>query len=177
MSTLSSVSLASASVVAVDLYKGRIKRDASDKQVNIVMKTLCLVFVLISVVLAVINEKFGVAAIAYMMGISWGTLAGCFMGPFVLGLLWRRVTKCAVWSSIISSLVLTVGLIFFFGYHKNGFDCSLGTAIQSGVGVSPMIGVICMAFSLIITVVVSLVTKAPSQATINEAFNKEKAIV
>ena len=112
-----------------------------------------------------------------MMGISWGTLAGCFMGPFVLGMIWKRTTKAACWASIISSLTLTVGLILFFGYHKNGFDCSLGTAIQSGVGVSPMIGVICMAFSLIITVVVSLITKAPSQATINEAFNKEKAIV
>lgn len=172
MSTLSSVSLASASVVAVDLYKGRIKRDASDGQVNIVMKVLCLVFVVISVVLAIVNEKFGVAAIAYMMGISWGTLAGCFMGPYVLGLLWRRVTKTAVWSSIISSLVLTVGLIFFFGYHKNGFACTFGEALSTGVSCSPMIGVICMAFSLVITVTVSLLTKAPSDEVLENAFDK-----
>ena len=31
------------------------------------------------------NEELGFSAIAYMMGISWGTLAGCFIGPFVLG--------------------------------------------------------------------------------------------
>ncbi len=172
MSTLSSVSLASASVVAVDIYKGRLNKDASDKRVNIVMKALCLVFVVISVVLAILNEKFGVAAIAYMMGISWGTLAGCFMGPYVLGVIWKRVTKSAVWASIISSLVLTVSLIIFFGYHKCGFACSFGKAIATGVGLSPMIGVICMVFSMVITVVVSLLTKCPSSEIISEAFDK-----
>ena len=173
MSTLSSVSLASASVVAVDLYKGKINPDASDKRVTFIMRGLCIVFILISVVLAILNEKLGIAAIAYMMGISWGTLAGCFIGPYVLGLLSRRVTKSAAWSSIISSLVLTVSLIFFFGYHKNGFECTLGTAIKTGVGCSPMIGSICMIFSLVITILVSLLTKSPSEDIIKEAFDKE----
>ncbi len=177
MSTLSSVSLASASVIAVDIYKGKLKENASDKQVNITMKALCLVFVAVSVVLAILNEKIGITAIAYMMGISWGTLAGCFIGPYVLGVIWKRVTKSAVWASIISSLVLTVSLIVFFGYHKNGFDCTFGQAIGTGVGCSPMIGVICMAFSIVITIVVSLFTKAPSEEIINNAFDKEKAVV
>ena len=172
MSTLASVSLASASVVAVDIYKGRINRDASDKRVNITMKVLCLIFVLISVLLAVLNEELKITAIAYMMGISWGTLAGCFMGPFVLGLLWKRVTAPAVWASIVSSLTLTVSLVIFFGYHKNGFACGFGKAIADGVGVSPMIGVICMAFSLIVTVIVSLLTKKPDDKILYEAFDK-----
>ena len=172
MSTLSSVSLASASVVAVDLYKGKINQNADDKKVNLVMRILCLVFVVISVVLAILNEKFNLAAIAYMMGISWGTLAGCFMGPYVLGVLWKRVTKPACWASIISSLALTVALVLFLGYHKNGFDCSFGVAIQTGVSCSPLIGVICMAFSLVITTVVSLCTKKPNDEILFEAFDK-----
>ncbi len=172
MSTLSSVSLAGASVLAVDLYKGAIRRDASDRRVNTVMRILCLCFVCISVILAILNEEFGIAAIAYMMGISWGTLAGCFLGPFVLGVLWRRVTKTAVWSSIISSLVLTVALILLFGYDKNEWACSFGTAIKSGVSTSPLIGVICMLFSLVITVAVSLCTKRPDDKIIAEAFDK-----
>ena len=173
MSTLSSVSLASASVVAVDLYKGKINPDADDKRVNIVMKTLCLVFVLISVVLAILNEQFHISAIAYLMGLSWGVLAGCFMGPFVLGLLWKRVSKPAVWSSVIGSLVLTLVLIFVFGYDSNGWSCSFGTALQSGIGCSPMIGVICMIYSLIVTTVVSLCTKAPAKEVIDGAFAVE----
>lgn len=172
MSTLSSVSLAGASVIAVDLYKGAVNKKANDKQVNTVMRTLCLCFVVISVVLAILNEEFKVAAIAYMMGLSWGTLAGCFMGPFVLGVVWKKVTRPAVWSSVISSLVLTVALIVIFGYDKNGWDCAFATALQSGVSTSPLIGVICMIFSLIITTVVSLLTKAPEKALLEEAFDK-----
>ncbi|MBE6644794.1 MAG: sodium:solute symporter family protein [Ruminococcaceae bacterium] len=172
MSTLASVSLASASVVAVDLYKGKINEKASDKKVNVVMRAMCLVFVAISVILAILNEKFGVTAIAYMMGISWGTLSGCFMGPFVLGLISKKITVPAVWSSVISSLVLTAGLIMFFGFHKNGFGVSFGKALADGVGCSPMIGVICMAFSLVITVIVSSFTKKPSDDVIYEAFDK-----
>ena len=172
MSTLSSVSLASASVVAIDIYKGRINKGASDRRVNIVMKSLCLVFVGISVLLALLNENLGVAAIAYMMGISWGTLAGCFMGPFVLGLVWRRVTKSAVWASLISCLTITASLIVILGYHQQGFEGSFGDAIAKGVSASPMIGVICMASSLLITVVVSLLTKAPDAEVISNAFDK-----
>lgn len=172
MSTLSSVSLASASVVAVDIYKGKINPEADDKKVNITMKTLCLVFVAISVLLAVLNEKFGIAAIAYMMGISWGTLAGCFMGPYVLGVISKKVTKSAVWASIVSSLVLTVVLVIFFGFHRNGFDCGFAKAIQDGVKCSPMIGVICMAFSVIVTIAVSAFTKKPSDEILAEAFDK-----
>ena len=170
MSTLSSVSLASASVVAVDLYKGGVSPDASDKKVNLVMKLLCLGFIAVSVVLAILNEKFHLAAIAYLMGISWGTLAGCFIGPYVLGVLWKRVTRPAVWSSIIGSLVLTAVLIFVFGFDKNGWDCSFGTALQTGIGCSPLIGVICMAFSLIITTAVTLLTNPPEKETVENAF-------
>jgi len=173
MSTLSSVSLASASVVAVDIYKGKINQNASDKKVNVIMKVLCLVFIVISVVLAVLNEKFNISAIAYLMGLSWGTLAGCFIGPYVLGVLWKKTTKTATWASIISSLVLTVALILIFGYAKNDWSCSFGTAIQGGINSSPLIGVICMAFSMLTTFIVSLFTTKLSDNIIEEAFNKK----
>ena len=94
-------------------------------------KSQVLVFILISVVLAVLNEKLHISAIAYLMGLSWGTLAGCFMGPYVLGVLWKKVSKPAVWSSIIGSLVLTVVLILIFGYDANG-DVMLIDEIASG---------------------------------------------
>ena len=172
MSTLSSVSLASASVIAVDIYKGAVNKSASDRRVNTVMRILCLSFVALSVIIAILNEKFGIAAIAYLMGISWGTLAGCFIGPYVLGVLWKRVTRPAVWASIISSLVLTVLLVILFGYDKNGWSCDFGVALKSGVSVSPLIGVICMIFSLVITALVSLFTKAPGEEIIYNAFEK-----
>ena len=173
MSTLASVSLSSASVVAIDIYKGKINPKASDKRTNTVMRALCLVFVLISVVIAILNQKLGITAIAYMMGLSWGTLAGCFIGPFVLGVIWKRVTRTAVWASIISCLTLTAGLTVFFGFDKLGYSCTFGEALGAGVGCSPMIGVICMASSIVITATVSLFTKAPSEEMLSEAFDKK----
>lgn len=172
MSTLSSVSLASASVIAVDLYKGAIEKKADDKKVNTVMRVLCLIFIAVSVIIAILNEKYNITAIAYMMGLSWGTLAGCFMGPYVLGVIWKKVTKPAVWASVISSLVLTASLILIFGYDKNAWNCSFAIALKDGVATSPLIGVICMIFSLIITVVVSLFTKTPDDEIIYNAFEK-----
>ena len=156
----------------MDIYKGRISPEASDKKVNTIMRVLSLLFIAISVVLAVLNEKFGIAAIAYMMGISWGTLAGCFMGPYVLGVIWKKVTRSAVWASIITSLVATATLILVFGYDKNAWSCSFATALKSGVSTSPLIGVICMVLSLIVTFSVSLITKAPCDEVIYEAFEK-----
>ena len=175
MSTLSSVSLAGASVIAVDVYKESLDRKGkadNDRRVNIVMKLFCLGFVVISVVLALLNEKFGIAAIAYMMGLSWGTIAGCFIGPYVLGVIWRRVSRAAVWTSTIASPILTATLILVIGYDKCGAGAAFGDVLKAGVASSPLIGVICMLFSLIATAVISLLTKAPSDEIIAGAFDK-----
>ena len=171
MSTLSSVSLSSASVVAIDIYKGFIDKDAKDKRVNLLMRVLCLVFVGISVVLAILNDIFNISAIAYLMGLSWGVLAGCFIGPFVLGLLWKKTTKTSVWVSMIASLVETVVLIVVLGYMKANWDCSFGVAIKNGISSSPLIGVITMISSMILTLVVSLFTKQPEKEVLDKAFN------
>ena len=45
-------------------------------------------------------------------------------------------------------------------------------ALKAGVGCSPLIGTVCMAMSLLLTVTVSLLTKRPSDAANYEAFDK-----
>ena len=109
-----------------------------------------------------------------MMGLSWGVLAGCFIGPFVLGVVWKKVSRPAVWTSIIGCLVLTAALIVVFGFDKNNWVCDFATALKDGFGCSPLIGVICMAFSMLSTFVVSLFTKAPDAALIEKAFTKKE---
>ncbi len=172
MSTLASVSLASSSVVTIDIYKAVVNKEASDKNVTMLMRILALVFVAISTVIAYLNTKFNLTGIAYMMGLSWGTLAGCFIGPYVLGVVWKKTTKTAAWVSIIGSLVLTAVLIVIVGYDKLQWNASFGKAVQAGVGSSPMIGVICMAYSMLSTFVVSLFTKPLPEEMVKEAFEK-----
>lgn len=156
MSTLASLSLSGASSVAVDAYKGFIKRDASDKQVNYMLRGFCLFFVLMSVLLAV----FKISAIVTLMSLSWGVLAGCFLGPYVLGLYSKRVNRYGAYASIIGCLVLTFVLIFVFGAiePKDGIS-TIGNIFASGINRAPLIGVICMAMSVILTYGVSLCTR------------------
>ena len=170
MSTLASVSLSASSVLAIDLYKGEKKR--SDKQVTLTMRIVCFLFVLISIVIALLNKKYNLTAIAYLMGLSWGTLSGCFFGPFVLGLYNKKLTKAAALCSVIGGLVLTIVLIVVFGGISAGFGAGAGAVIKAGVGQSPLIGVICMIFSIVITLVVSSFTKKPEEKIIEDAFLK-----
>ncbi|MEG1963384.1 MAG: sodium:solute symporter [Clostridia bacterium] len=161
MSTLSSLSLAGASSIAVDAYKGFIRPNAEDKKVKMVLKICCLMFVVVSVVLAIVQFD----AIVTLMSLSWGALAGCFIGPYVWGLYSKKITKTAVYASMISGLTLTFGLVIVFGLispNKN-IDNAFMAMVKGGIARSPLIGVICMAFSAIITPIVSLFTKKPSE--------------
>ncbi len=171
MSTLASLSLSGASSLGVDAYKGFIKPDASEKKVNVLVKILCLMFIALSVVLAVVK----VEAIVTLMSLSWGTLAGCFIGPYVLGLYSKKITKAGCYASLISGLVLTFVLVIIFGCISpaNG-EMTFGNVIKGGIGRSPLIGVIAMAFSPIITYVVSLMTKKPSDEIVDKVFDAVK---
>ncbi|MBQ9514136.1 MAG: sodium:solute symporter family protein [Clostridia bacterium] len=173
MSTLASVALASSSVLSIDLYKGSINKNASDKAVTLTMRITCIVFVILSVAIAILNKKYQISAIAYLMGLSWGTLSGCFFGPFVLGLYNKKLTKAGAISSVIGGIVLTAVLIVVFGGITAGFDSGFGAILKNGVNNSPIIGVICMAFSIIITIVVSLFTQKPDDKVIENAFDKK----
>ena len=172
MSTLASVSLSSASVVSIDLYKGAINKNASDKKVTLTLRIMCFVFVLISVAIALLNKKYNITAIAYLMGLSWGTLSGCFFGPFVCGLYSKKLTKAGAIASVMGGLILTIVLTVVFGILKVPGG-SVGQILQAGVASSPLTGVICMAFSVIITYTVSAFTKKPSEKAIEQAFDAE----
>lgn len=155
MSTLASLSLSGASSVAVDAYKGFIKPKASDSQVNWLLRILCIVFILISVLLAV----FKISAIVTLMSLSWGVLAGAFIGPYVLGLYSKKVNKYGAIASMVSCLVVTFTLVIVFGFISTpNSEISFGNIIKNGTNRAPLIGVICMALSPIVTYIVSICT-------------------
>ena len=161
-------------MLSVDLYKGCIKKDATEKQVTLSMRIMCFVFILISVVVAILNKAFNITAIAYLMALSWGTLSGCFFGPFVIGLYSKKITKAACYASMIGGLVFTIACTIIFGTLTvdGGFGAGFGKVLQAGVALSPLTGVLCMVFSIVITLIVSTFTKKPSDEIIHEAFEK-----
>ncbi len=109
MSTLSSLVLTSSSTLTLDFLKDNIMKNMTEKKQVFTMRILIVVFIVISVILALDPP----ALIAQLMGISWGALSGSFLAPFLYGLYWKGVTKAAVWASFISGVGITVSNMFF----------------------------------------------------------------
>jgi len=149
MSTLSSLVLTSSSTLTLDMIKGTIVKDMSEKKQLISMRVLIAFFIIISVVIALDPPTF----IAQLMGISWGALAGAFLGPFIYGLYWKKTTKFSVWASFIVGVGLTVSNMFF-----NYFSSPIAA------------GAAAMIASLIIVPIVSLFTPQLSDESKDAIF-------
>lgn len=108
MSTLSSLVLTSSSTFTLDFLKASVAKKMNDKKQLLVMRFLIIVFIVVSVVLALNPPTF----IAQLMGISWGALAGAFLAPFLYGLFWKKTTRASVWTSFIFGVGITVFNMF-----------------------------------------------------------------
>ncbi len=159
MSTLSSLVLASSSTLTLDFIKGNIMKEMDEKEQVKWMRALLVVFIAISVVLALIQYRSNVTFIAQLMGVSWGALAGAFLAPFLYGLYWKRNTKAACWVSFLFSTVVMLANIFF----RSGFPALLQSPINAGA--------FCMLAGLVIVPVVSMMTKAPEGKRLEEIFS------
>ncbi|OUQ76570.1 sodium:solute symporter [Flavonifractor sp. An100] len=167
MSTLSSLVLTSSSTLTLDLLKGHLIKDMDEKRQVFLMRCLIVVFIAISVVLAIIQYKSNVTFIAQLMGVSWGALAGAFLAPFLYGLYWKGATKAACWVSFLFSTVVMLANIFL-GSH---FPPMLQSPINAGA--------FCMVAGLILVPLVSLFTPKPDRRLVEESFScyEEKVLV
>lgn len=149
MSTLASLVLTSSSTLTLDCLKGFVFKKMSEKQQIITMQVLIVVFILISVLLALNPTTF----IAQLMGISWGALAGSFLAPFLYGLYIKKITPAAVWTSFILGVgITTSNMIFKF----------IASPINAGA--------LTMVAGLVVVPLVSLVTKKPEAAAVDGIF-------
>ena len=160
MSTLSSLVLASSSTLTLDFIKGNIIKDMDEKRQVKWMRGLVVVFIAISVALALIQYKSSVTFIAQLMGVSWGALAGAFLASFLYGLYWKRTTKAACWVSFVFSTVFMLAVI-------SPVKGSLPALLQSPINA----GAFCMIVGLAVVPVVSLFTKAPDRKRLEDVFS------
>ncbi len=158
MSTLSSLVLTSSSTLTLDLLKGRVVKEMDEKKQVFIMRCLIVVFVAISVVIAIIQYKSNVTFIAQLMGVSWGALAGAFIAPFLYGLYWKGASSAACWVSFIFSSVVMLATMLV----RSHFPALLQSPINAGA--------FCMIAGLIIVPVVSLLTPKPDKTIVDDAF-------
>ena len=155
MSTLQSLVMVSSSAISIDLVKGVFRPDMSDRAVKNLMRGLCALFVVVSLVIAL--GQF--AEIVTLMSMSWGTVAGCIMGPYVFGVISRRPNRtgavCGFAAGLLVSVVLTLAL---------------------GTAQAPFTGCMAMLASMVVTPAASLLSPRPADALIRRAFARTRAM-
>nr|MBO4518165.1 sodium:solute symporter [Clostridia bacterium] len=164
MSTLSSLSMTSASTMTLDLIKPYSRKNMTDKEQVLWIRGLIVVFIVISAVIAILQyyENFGF--IAQMMAVSWGALAGAFLAPFLYGLYSKKTTKAAVWFSYIYGVGVMLLYLLYFFWLKNYFTLPAFWA-------SPLnLGALVMLTDLLFMPIVSAFTKKPDMKKVDEMF-------
>lgn len=168
MSTLSSLVLTSSSTLTLDLIVPAMKKTPSERKKLFILRVFVMVFIVLSAVIAILKDTFNFAAIAQMMGVSWGALAGAFLAPFLYGLYWKKTTKASVVASFIfgSTLMICQMLISMGVFSVAGIPV-LSTVFTNSLysGVFAMVG------GLIIVPVVSLITPKMNKNTVDAMFS------
>lgn len=170
MSTLSSLVMSSSSTLTLDLIKG-VKKDLSHKAQISLIRIFIAVFIVISAVIAIIYDEFGLSFIAQMMGVSWGALAGSFLAPYLFSLYWKRTTKASCYACFgfgvaISIVALVISMCS--GSLPQGFKDSF--IYEYFFSSSIYVGSWTMIAGFAIVPIVSLFTKRPDKELVDSLF-------
>ena len=170
MSTLSSLVLTSASTLTLDVIVPVMnkKKATPEKTQMIILRSFIIFFVVISAVIAIVKDTFpSFTFIAQMMGVSWGALAGAFIGPFMYGLYSKKITRAACWVSFAFGVGIEVAQLIqmFLALDWSGIPF-IGLIFTNSLysGVFAMIG------SLVLVPLVSLFTPKCDKNTVDEIF-------
>ena len=166
MSTLSSLVLTSSSTLVLDLInpiKEKNGKKPEQKSTMLLIRILIVFFIAVSAIIAIVQVKSSVTFIAQLMGISWGALAGAFLAPFLYSLYSKKISKASVWVSFVCGVgIMCVDMFCNF----------TGRVFINSFFASPInAGVLAMVCGLVLVPIVSLFTKKPDKAAVDEMFS------
>ena len=159
ISTLSALVMSSASTLTLDFLKGNVIKNMTDKTQLLTIRSLIVVFIIISSAIAIFQYQGGITFIAQLMGVSWGALAGSFLAPFLYGLYWKRASRLSIWVNFIFATGLMTSNILF----RTSFPQILQSPINCGA--------FTMLAGLVIIPLVSIFAKAPDKAIVDNCFS------
>jgi len=154
MSTADSQLLVTASAVSEDLYKGAVKKNASEKSSLLVGKIAVAVVAVIAFFIA-LNPK---SSIMGLVSDAWAGFGSAFGPVVLLALFWKRSTLSGAISGMATG-ALTV-IIWDYIPLVNGQTLYAATNLYSLV--------VGFGLALIVNVIVSLLSKKPSKEIIDE---------
>lgn len=154
MSTLSSLILVSSSALTIDLIQGVLFPKMDQKHTLGILRLFCGIFIICAIIIAIFKPDF----IIKLMALSWGTIAGAFLAPYLYGLFWRGTTKSGAWAGMVSGLALSIGGSLLFRDEKT----------------APLISTAAMFIPLVVVPVVSLVTKKYHSLHLDKVFERNE---
>lgn len=154
MSTADSQLLVTASAVSEDMYKGVIKKDATEKSALFVGKIAVIVVAVIAFFIALDPNS----SIMGLVSDAWAGFGSAFGPVILLALFWKRSNLAGA----VSGMAVGALTVIVWDYLPiiNGDTLYTATGLYSLV--------LGFAFALIVNVIVSLVTKKPSKEITDE---------
>ena len=146
VSTLSGITLTSCSSVVMDMI-GLLRPNMDKKRALLLTRLLCLVFILFSYLIAI-----GQSPILTLMSFSWGCISGSFLGPYLLGLYWKRLNRTGAWCGMAGGLVAAVALTI------------AAKALALDPGLTAGSGIVAVVVSMLCCVIGTLVSRQPADS-------------
>ena len=145
ISSSDSYLLIAASAFSKNIFQGICKKNASDKQVMIITRITLLVLALIGIVIA-LDEN---SVIFSIVSFAWAGFGATFGPLMILSLFWKRINKAGAIAGMVSGAAMV--FLWKLVISKLGGVFAIYELLPAFI------------FSVICIVVVSLLTKAPSQ--------------
>lgn len=160
MSTADSQLLVTASAVSEDMYKGAIKKDASEKSSLLVGKIAVVAVAIVAYAIALDPNS----SIMGLVSNAWAGFGAAFGPVVLLSLFWKRFNLAGA----IAGMATGAAFVIFWDYIKIA-----GETLGSSTGIYSL--VIGFFLAALVAIVVSLCTKAPC-AEIQAEFDKVKSV-
>ena len=157
MSTLCALALTSSAALSIDLIKGFVAPNRSEKQHLAIFRICCGIFIVFSFLIALFSPSWIVALTA----LSWGAICGGFLAPYIYGLFWRGVTKAGAIAGLATGLLVSNGIYWSLFFGKS-------PAIAKSY--SPAVASIAMVVPFLVVPIVSAVTRKLEPERIALAF-------
>lgn len=162
VSTLCSITLSAGSALSIDLVSVKIKKNMKDTQKGKLTKIFCVLFVILSYVVA--NTK---TPILDMMSYSWGIISGSFLAPYVLALYYKGLNKYGAWAGILTGFCIAI--IPAGSKILNLFGVASASVLKL-MAQGPLYACIAMLASIAMCLLVSVLTKKKSEKEVSDFF-------
>lgn len=157
MSTADSQLLSSSSAFASDIYKARIKPNASDKEMVLISR---IVIVFIAVV-ALLIGLFGSDSIMALVSAAWSIFGAAFGPAILLALYWKRFNYKGCTAGVATGFIVSILWMVLFNFEYYSTNTVTYTSLIYNTQLYELLPGFVV--SLLVAVVVSLATQAPAK--------------